>query len=116
VVRITVVAVLSTCGTVSVNEALIPVTLTRCLVVVIVVDDGDTVSLDASTGGVWVEVVIIAVLAVPEAFVIGMDVLEVVLAGHTRVLELVLGADLAAGVLTLSEFTVVSVAYVSIVT
>lgn len=76
-------AVLTACSAVSVNISLVPVTLTRRFVVTIGEVYDDTVSLFASTGVVWIEVVIIAVLTVSEAFVIGMDVLVVVLTHHT---------------------------------
>jgi len=78
---VTVVAVLTTGGAVSINISLIPVTLTGVGVYIISVLHDDTVGFNTSTGGVWVEVVIVAVLTVAEAFVVGVDVLEVVLAG-----------------------------------
>lgn len=64
-----------------------------------------------------IEVVIITVLTVAEAFVIGVDVLEVVLAGDARVLVIVLDADVASFIFALGEFAracisgVASIAY-----
>jgi len=115
VVHVTAVAVLTTCSTVSVDIGLTPETLTGLGVDIVSVDHGNTVGLDASTGGVWVEVVIIAVLAVPEAFVLGVNVLEVVLTGDTRVLEFIVDTDVASLVLALAEFTVVSVSNIPFV-
>jgi len=113
---ITVVAVLTTCSAISVNVSFVPLTFAIWGVVLILECHDHTVGLDASTGGVWVEVVIIAVLAVPEAFVFGMDVLEVVLAGNTRVLVVILNTDFASCVLALCQFTVVGCADVAVVT
>jgi len=118
---VAVTTVLTTSSTESINITLAPCTLTGGCVVTVGEFDDDTISLLSSTGAMGIEVVIITVLTVAEAFVIGVDVLEVFLAGDARMLVIVLDADVTSFIFAYCEFaracisSVASIAYAAAV-
>jgi hypothetical protein len=82
-VHVAVVTVLSTSGTISINEMMIIIAFTVEFDVLISIVDYDLVALTSSTSWVWIEIVIITVLTVSESFVVALDVFEVVFAHNT---------------------------------
>jgi hypothetical protein len=81
--HVAVATVLSTSGTISINEMMIIIAFTVEFDVLISIVDYDLVALTSSTSWVWIEIVIITVLTVSESFVIALDVFEVVFAHNT---------------------------------
>jgi hypothetical protein len=81
--HVAVATVLSTSGTISINEMMIIVAFTVEFDVLIRIGDYDLVALTSSTSWVWIEIVIITVLTVSESFVVALDVFEVVFAHNT---------------------------------
>jgi hypothetical protein len=77
----------------SINEMMSRGTSTASVLFVIGIVDNNFVALTSVTGWEWIEVVIIAVLTPSESFVVVLDVLEVIFASNTRVLEFVRNTD-----------------------